>query len=611
MMQWTGVAHAAAAFIEREQLLDRDNWARFVQQYREQPDGNNLGWRGEYWGKMMRGAALVYQYTQNQQLLDVLRETVKDMMTVAEEDGRVSTYSKDTQLDAWDLWCRKYVLLGNEYFLEICTDEGLKEQIIAFLCKQVDCILEWIGEGKQMSITDASNSWYGINSSSILEPVVRLYRLTGEKRYLDFATHIVKEGGGKGINIFELAYENKLYPYQYGVSKGYEMISCFEGLLEYYYATGEEKYRQAVVNFGRAVMDSELSVIGSCGITHELFDHTKTRQTSFYHDVSQETCVTVTWMKFCARLLELTGESVYADCMEQSFYNAYLGALNTEKKVCDYMRRKHMARLGVEDVVDTFLPFDSYSPLLPGRRGRKTGGIQLLSDGTYYGCCACIGSAGVGVFLRSAVMTDGEGIVINFFERGRTTLNLNGVTVTLDMDTDYPVDEGFSLRVQTDRPAKFTIKIRIPGWTGESGYQVYHKLWKDEQITWEYAMPLRRQLPESWTEDEVYIENTVVDHYNVAGPQKVYHQPEDDHFVALLRGPLTLAADSRTGKAADSVFEVATEGERCEDKEIVSGVPCLIKIKFADKAGKEFYLVDYASAGHDWQTDIAAWLPTK
>ena len=66
------------------------------------------------------------------------------------------------------------------------------------------------------------------------------------------------------------------------------------------------------------------------GITHELFDHTSTRQTVRYEGESQETCVTVTWMKFCARLLALTGESKFADCMEQSFYNAYLSTLNTE-----------------------------------------------------------------------------------------------------------------------------------------------------------------------------------------------------------------------------------------------------------------------------------------
>lgn len=66
--------------------------------------------------------------------------------------------------------------------------------------------------------------WRGLNSCSILEAVVKLYNLTGEKRYFDFASYIVDCGGTDVANIFELAYENKLYPYQYPVTKAYEIF---------------------------------------------------------------------------------------------------------------------------------------------------------------------------------------------------------------------------------------------------------------------------------------------------------------------------------------------------------------------------------------------------
>ena len=45
----------------------------------------------------------------------------------------------------------------------------------------------------------------------------------------------------------------------------------------------------------------------------------------------QETCVTVTWIKLCYQLLRITGDSVYADEIEKSVYNALYGAVNTEK----------------------------------------------------------------------------------------------------------------------------------------------------------------------------------------------------------------------------------------------------------------------------------------
>ena len=102
---YTGVSASAVSFIERDQLGDALLWRRFVDQFREQIDGENQGWRGEYWGKMMRGAVLVYTYSKNESLYATLTETVRDMLTVAEHDGRVSSFSRETEFDAWDLWC--------------------------------------------------------------------------------------------------------------------------------------------------------------------------------------------------------------------------------------------------------------------------------------------------------------------------------------------------------------------------------------------------------------------------------------------------------------------------------------------------------------------------
>ena len=613
-LKTNGVADWAARFLQTEQLKKRELWAKFVDVFRTRPDAENYGWRGEFWGKMMRGGCLVYEYTRDDELYDVLTESVKDMMTTADNDGRVSTYERDKEFDAWDLWCRKYVILACEYYLDICKDENLKAQIITFICRCADYIILHIGNGEnQKGINDASRSWLGLNSSSILEPIVKLYRLTNEKKYLDFATYIVNEGGAKGINVFRLAFENKVYPYQYGVSKAYEMTSCFEGLLEYYYATGEQWCKSAVINFANALIETELSVIGCSGITHELFDFTKARQTVRQPDVLQETCVTVTWMKFCSKVLELTGDAKFADCMEQSFYNAYLGAFNTERKICPYMRKKFIDELGFEDIVDTFLPIDSYSPLLSGKRGVKVGGNQLLPDLSYYGCCTCIASAGVGVFMKNMITVDKRGITVNFFENGSAEVEYNGVKVEIIQKTAYPTDANIAITVRADKPTEFELRVRVPSWTGNrDGYKVYKRVWSDDTIDIVYDMLIRTQTPVKWEKEVVYTDMTKRQPGNhVAMATTVYHNPDDDKYIALMRGPITLAADSRSGKDASSVFDFEPNGTLCFDNEITEGVPCLLKMRFTDRSGKEFYLVDYASAGKDWQTEIAAWLKTE
>ena len=157
----------------------------------------------------MRGASFVYSYTKNEKLYEILSQTVSDMLDSADEDGRITSYAKNHEFDGWDMWSRKYVLLGMQYFLEICEDDKLLEKIINSMKKQVDYLIEKIGpeEDGKKPITKATRHWRGLNSSSILEPIVRLYSITKEKKYFDFAEYIVSCGGTDASITYPLGFE--------------------------------------------------------------------------------------------------------------------------------------------------------------------------------------------------------------------------------------------------------------------------------------------------------------------------------------------------------------------------------------------------------------------
>lgn len=618
--KYFGLTEKAVGFLLRRQLCDKETWRRFADQFRFPIDGTNNGWRGEYWGKMMRGGALVYAYSRDEELYATLTETVCDMMTIIDGDGRISSFTKECEFRAWDIWCRKYVILGMEYYLEICRDAKLRDEIIGFISRAADYIINHIGRGEgKIHINRATNHWLGLNSSSILEPMVRLYNLTGDHRYFDFCEYIVESGGAEGVNVFERAYENVLKPYQYGVAKAYEMMSCFEGLLEYYRITGIEKYKTAVVNFAKAVAETEISVIGSAGCTHELFDHTKTRQTQFYDGIMQETCVTVTWMKFCSQLLRLTGESIFADAIEHSFYNAYLGSLNDNMIASedDYIWKRYSKEFGEGEPKVTPLPFDSYSPLIPGKRGRKVGGFQFLSDRTYYGCCVCIGAAGVGIFAKHALLDSEGAVIVNFYEKGRNVISTEKGRIVIETETEYPACGEINFKITSEY--EFELRLRIPAWSKNTkiserckikdGYALIGVSAGVSEVCLELDMSVREILPEKWDMDVLFI-NTCG---TIRPPVPVIHRDEDDLFVSLSRGPLTLAADSRLGKDARSNFSFEKQKGRilCRvlDDKTVGGDTCTVKCEFTDKVGEKFTLIDYASAGKDWESDIAAWLP--
>lgn len=620
-----GVADEAARFITENSLLDTDLWRRFVTQFREHSDSSDYGWRGEYFGKMMRGACFVCDYTHDAKLYVVLRDAVLDILSASDPDGRISSYSRECEFHAWDIWCRKYVMLGMEYFLEICDDSDLSDRIISSLRAQADCIMAKIGsasEGK-LSITHASANWRGLNSSSLLEPIVRLYNLTGDDKYLYFADYIVNEGGTSVANVFELACKNELAPYQYPITKAYELTSCFEGLLEYYRVKRIQWHKEALVNYANRLIETELTMIGCSGCTHELFDHSAVRQASSDNgNVMQETCVCVTLMKFFGQMTLLTGDPRYMDAFEISFYNAYLGSINTEGAI------DPAAHTAYPNAIDAPLTFDSYSPLTVGKRGNGVGGLKLMSDGHYFGCCACIGAAGVGLFPKNALMLTPDGIALNLYEKGIAELSLpSGDRVLLDISTDYP--RNGRVEITVDASAVFTLRLRNPSWSKNTvcrlndesidtcaGYISIKRKWQSgDKIVLEFDMSVRAHRPIAYGSD--ILMNKVVWREDYIVPTYVYEDPSAKNRVCITRGPLVLAAAESLGYDPAGPFDIVIGDDDIVDAKMCgkSDMPykCIVKAELPLADSRTLPVCDYASSGKLWSDNdrIAAWINTK
>ncbi len=623
---YLGFVDDTARHIERVQLSDATLWHRFVSQFRADSDGEDAGWRGEYWGKMMRGACFVYAYTKSPTLYQTLRTTVLEMLESADSDGRISTYGRNREFRGWDIWSRKYVLLGLQYFMDICPEEELNARILASLCAQADYIIERIGDGeKKIPITHTAKHWRGLNSSSILEPIVRLYNRTGEQKYLNFASYIVELGATDISNIFELAYQNDFAPYQYPITKAYEMISCFEGLLEYYRVTKSEHYKTAVLNFAERVLEGDYTVIGCSGCTHELFDHSTVRQANTTNGViMQETCVSVTLMKFFWNLLSLTGETKYADAFERTFYNAYLGALNTESVIEPTIAAEH------PDWKLAPLPFDSYSPLTAGTRGNGVGGLMLMSDMHYYGCCACISPAGIGLLPKIHLMAFENGLACNLYIAGSATASTpGGQRVTLITDTDYPVSGEVKITLSMEAPEEMALSFRIPAWSRETrttvngealdalpGYFTIKRIWRNSDIV-TLSFDMRTEIIRPIPYGTDILMNHVIWKAQYVVPSFDREDPLARHHFALRRGPLMLAIDERLGLSADTPIFPATDGKGYAEIEALSldtcPYPAILYVALKTTDGKAVPLTDYSSAGKTWNKDsrMAVWLRTE
>lgn len=231
---------------------------------------------------------MFYRYTQDPELKAILRATVADLLETERSNGSISCVPVGEQPGdkKGDLWERKYVMLAlEEYYEQVEADSA----VLGSLKRQADCILLQIGPAPKREITDLGWSDNHIESSTLLEPIMRLYKWTGEARYLDFARYIVESGGCQGYNLFQQTLDG-VPPYQMGGTypKAYEMLSLFEGVVEYYRCTGEERWLQVALQLYQAVCRYELTIIGSGGgdqphhpkVLGEAWDHTAVEQTN-------------------------------------------------------------------------------------------------------------------------------------------------------------------------------------------------------------------------------------------------------------------------------------------------------------------------------------------
>lgn len=554
--------------IINRQLLNKELWNKCVNVFSSGIDNPDDGWRGEYWGKMMRGACLTYRVCPSAELLETLTAAVNGLLSKQEKSGRISSYTDDNEFRGWDMWSRKYVMTGLQHFYDICPDEALKTKIMIALTAHADYIVEHIGADR-INILETGEFWGGVNSASILEPFVRLYKDTKNEKYLDFAKYIISTGGCRDGNLIDSALSG-LAPYQFPEQKAYETMSFFEGLLAFYEVTGDETCLEAVKKFTDKMLETDVTVIGSCGCTHELFDNSAVMQTEVTGKIMQETCVTVTLIRFLSRLYAATGDKRLADVIRLASLNALSGALNVNGFDQYSNERKEYLK---------GLTFDSYSPLCDSRRGLGIGGFKTFADGTYFGCCACIASAGFALYPLMSVTEYKDGISVNYLLDGKYSFNIDGKNVTLSVCKDKitvnaPEKVCFTLRITTGD--EYT-SVSVENAVEDNGFSVLCGEWSDG--------------------DEIVlnIENRLV-------------EKKLNGKISLNYGGFALAADESKSsyKAGKKIDFIRDADGKIRYKLCTPEAGEQVRI-FAETTDGDLLLTDYSAAGQDGKSIVSVW----
>ena len=452
-------------------LLETVDVDRLLEGYRKRP--GCMTWDGEHIGKWIHAASLAWANSGDEKLRAKIASAVTELIKCQEADGYLGTYLSNEQIAVaenqqpksttpqpkfikrwteWDVWSHKYNLLGLLTWVRLSGDPSAMD-----CCRKMGDLL-CNTFGKEPGKLDFMKQGPFEGQVTVLEPMIMLYRMTGEPRYQDFCQYLIDCNAKKPHALVQTLLEQKRVDKVYAVH-AYTMLSFMDGLLEWYRITGDKKLLTAAVNAWEDITARRRYITGAISYRetfHDDFDLPNNNHVG-------ETCATVTWMQFNAQLLRLTGEARYAQEIERTAYNQLASAQSPDGKAWTY----YVGLVGTKPYSTNFTGF----------------------------CCLSSGPRGPVLLPTCALTTDGEGVVVNLYDQANAQLKLrNGTGVAVNLTTRFPSEPNIAIDIKPEKPADFAVKLRIPTWcsnatlklggktlpmtVGEDGYVAVRRTWQ-------------------------------------------------------------------------------------------------------------------------------------
>jgi len=263
--------------------------------------------------------------------------------------------------------------------------------------------------------------------------LVKLYRITGNEKYLDLAKFFLDERGPKG-DAYNQA-QAKVVDQHEAVGHAVRATYMYTGMADVAAITGDKKYLKAIDDIWEDVVNKKLYITGGIGATGagEAFGEAyQLPNMSAY----AETCAAIANIYWNSRMFQLHGDAKYIDVLERTLYNGLLS--------------------GVSLSGDRFF---YPNPLASMHQHQRS---------AWFSCACCISN--MTRFLPSVpgyvYAQDADNLYVNLFMSNSSEIKLPAANVKIAQTTNYPWEGKVAIKVDPDKNAAFALHVRIPGWTG-------------------------------------------------------------------------------------------------------------------------------------------------
>ncbi|GMU24852.1 MAG: hypothetical protein AMXMBFR13_49230 [Phycisphaerae bacterium] len=447
--------------------------------------------------------------------------------------------------------------------------------------------------------------------------LVKLYRVTGDERYLKLSKFFVDERGHDcGRKLYGPYCQDHAPVVQQDKSVGHAVRAgyLYSGVADIAAITGDKAYLNALNKIWDYMTGTNQYITGGVGgRSHgEAFgDDFELPNLKAY----SETCAAIANALWNHRMFLLHGESKYIDVLERVLYNGFLS--------------------GVSMSGDKFFYVN-----------------PLASEGNHerqpwFGCACCpVNVVRIIPSLPGYVYAVKEDdIYVNLFVQGTAAIKTKNNTVRISQETRYPWDAKVRFRVEPEKTGKFAIYLRQPGWAGRPwpighGYQLGHELYRyisphgitcNVSINGELANPtLARngyyRVIRDWKAGDI-IEYSMGDIVSSASPEmfaaivQAHDKVQDCRGrLAVVRGPIVYCAEGidNGGRALDLVLPSDARLQAEHRPDLLGGVTVIKAkgqrgVKGADGQltlePADITLIPYYAWAHRGKGEMAVWLP--
>ncbi|TKC62976.1 glycoside hydrolase family 127 protein [Bacteroidales bacterium] len=552
--------------------------------------------------KIIEGASYSLAVEYDKQLDNYLDSVINLIAAAQEPDGYLTTCvtNKCTRLSGWwgtHRWekINSHELYNSGHLYEAAVAHYLatgKRSLLDVAIKNADLVCKTFGYGE-------GQIQYPSGHPIIEMALAKLYKVTGDKKYLDEAKYFVEETGrlsnGRKPSPYSQDHQPILEQEEivgHAVRAGY----LYSGVADVASLTNDSAYFNALTRIWDNMASKKLYITGGIGSraqgegfgpNYELNNHT----------AYCETCASIANVYWNYRMFLATGDAKYADVYERALYNGVPSGVSLS---------------GDKFFYDN--PLESM-----GQHERQP----------WFGCACCPGN--VTRFMASVPQymyaTQGDDVLVNLYIQSTADIKTDGNSVKLRQTTDFPWNGAVSMDVDPETEGEFALRLRIPGWAQDAPVptDLYSYV---EKPSAKYELKVNGEKVNAMTGDGYATVKRVWkkgDKVELTLPMDVKRVKANDNVdddkgkLAIQRGPLMYCfegQDQKDSLVLDKYIPTDVKFAEKFEPQLLNGVMTLSvtgKKLLADNKLEDVTLtaIPYCTWNNRGADQMAVWMPTQ